>query len=153
MTDHAQAAWYPFELLGNVLTQGAQSTAAGGASFAWRRVHFLVSRQVIWQGTAHRFFARRLIGRWHLARRFTLVSLQVLQLQFQLFDLLVELLRLAAELHAPQFGDLQLEMLDLDVARVELLNQAGDDLLLREQQCFQGIDIVGQVGKVEHGPS
>ena len=65
---------YPFELLCNVLTQGAHAPAAGKASFAWRRVRFLVSRQVIWQGAAHRFLARRLIGRWHLARSFALVS-------------------------------------------------------------------------------
>ena len=33
---------------------------------------------------------------------------------------MIQLFRLAAELHAPQFGDLQLEVLDLDGARVQL---------------------------------
>lgn len=59
-TDHGEAAWYPSELLCNVLTEGAQATASGGASFSWRRLHFLVLRQLIWQGTAHRFLPRSL---------------------------------------------------------------------------------------------
>ena len=108
---------------------------------------------MIWKWTAPRFFARRLVSRRHLARRLALISLHVFQLQFQLLDLVVELFRLAAEPLAPRFDDLPLEMLNLDSTRVELLCQADDDLLLREQHCFQGIDIVGQVGEVEHGPS
>jgi hypothetical protein len=75
---------------------------------------------MIRQRPAHRFLARCLVGRRHLARRLRLVGLQVFQLQLQLLDLVVELFRLTAELHAPQFGDLQLEVLDLDGARVQL---------------------------------
>ena len=148
MADHAETAWYPFELFGNVLAQGVKTTAAGGASFAWRRVHFLVSRQVIRQGTAHRLLARRLVGRWNLARRFAFVSLQVFQLQFQLLDLVVELLRLAAELHAPQFGNLQLEMLDLDGARAQLFVQTFHHLVLAEQWRLQAAMSLGRSARL-----
>ena len=60
---------------------------------------------------------------------------------------------LSGQYRASRFGNLHLEMLELDDARVELLSQAGDDLLLREQQCLQSINIVGQVSEVECGPS
>jgi hypothetical protein len=112
------------------------------------------------QGSPHRFLARRLVGGRHFARSRRLVGLEVFQLQFQLFDLVVQLFRLAAELHAPQLGDLQFEVLDLDGARVQLLCHAGQLLialshqtLAGQQQCLQGIDIVGQVGGAEHASS
>lgn len=48
---------------------------------------------------------RRAIRRWHFPFGLGIVGLQILQLQFKLFDLVVELLGLAAELHAPQLCD------------------------------------------------
>ena len=45
---------------------------------------------------------------------------QLFQLQFQLLDLPLQLLRLATELHAPQLGDQQLQMLDLALVREQL---------------------------------
>ena len=45
------------------------------------------------------------------------VGFQVFQLQLKLFDLPLDLLRLASELHALQLGDQQLQVLDLVVAR------------------------------------
>jgi hypothetical protein len=39
----------------------------------------------------------------------------------QLLDLAIELLRLAPKLHAPQLGDLQLQVFDCDAARGQLL--------------------------------
>lgn len=60
------------------------------------------------------------------------VSLQLLQLQFQLLDLVVGLFRIAATLRVPQFGDLQLEVINFDGAPLELLDQAlGENCLLR----------------------
>jgi hypothetical protein len=44
--------------------------------------------------------------------------MQVFQLQFQLLDLMFELLGLAAELHAPQLRDSQFQKLDLGGPRV-----------------------------------
>jgi hypothetical protein len=47
-----------------------------------------------------------------------------------LFNLTISLLRLAPELHPPQLGDQQLQMLDLVVARQQLF-------VLGQDQCFQ----------------
>jgi hypothetical protein len=43
------------------------------------------------QGPAHRLLARRRVCCRHLTRHLAIVGLQVLQLQFQLLDLLVQL--------------------------------------------------------------
>jgi len=63
-----------------------------------------------------------------------LVRLQLLQLQLQLLDLPIQLLGLAAELHPPQLGDQQLQVLDLVVPRQQLF-------MLREDECFQFVGI------------
>ena len=55
--------------------------------------------------------------------------LQLFQLQLQLFDLSIQLLRLAAELHAPQLGDQQLQLLDLAAMREQLLMLRKDQRL------------------------
>lgn len=91
---------------------------------------------MIGQRPAHRLLSRRLVGRRHLARRLGLVGLQVFQLQLQLLDLVVQLFRLAAELHAPQLGDLQLEVFDLDGARVQLFSQPGQLRVALLQQAL-----------------
>ena len=46
---------------------------------------------------------------------------QFLQFQLQLFNLPLQLLRLASKLHAPQLGDQQLQMLDLALMREQLI--------------------------------
>jgi hypothetical protein len=160
VTDHAEAGRDIFQLLGHVLAQVTQPAAARWAGVGWRRIDFFVARQVVGQRLAYRFLARRLVGFRHLARGLAFVGLQVFQLQFQLLDLMVEFFGLAAELHAPQLGDEQLEVLDLGGARVQLYRQAGelvvaflDPTLACQQQRLQGIDVVGQVGGVEHAPS
>jgi hypothetical protein len=124
MADHAEAGRHELQLLGHVLAERPQAATAGRASIGRRRIDPLVSWQMIGQWTAHRLLARRLVGGRHLARRLGLVGLQVFQLQLQLLELVVQLFRLAAELHAAQFGDLQLEVFDLDGARIQLFGQA-----------------------------
>ena len=42
-------------------------------------------------------------------------GLESFQLEFELFDVAMELLRLAPEVHTPQLGDDQLQMLDLGI--------------------------------------
>ena len=58
---------------------------------------------------------------------------QFFELQFQLLDLAIHLLRLAPELHAAQLGDQQLQMLDLGVARGQLLVLRMDSFFLRSE--------------------
>src|ERR1019366_4872893 len=67
--------------------------------------------------------------------------LQFVQQQLQLLDLSIQLLRLAPELHPPQLGDQQLQVLDLVVTRQQLL-------VLGQDQCLQcsGIQLI-QVGE------
>src|SRR5664279_1624034 len=67
--------------------------------------------------------------------------LQLFQPQLQLLDLPVQFLRLAPNLHAPQLGNQQLQMLDLALVREQLL-------MLREDQRLQSSLIQQiQVGK------
>src|SRR5450830_545934 len=132
MTDHAEAAWYPLELLGDVLTQMAQATAAARTGVGLRLIYVLIARQVLRQRLARWLVARRLVHRRALALGLAFGGLQVLQLQFQLFDLVVQLLGFAAELHAPQLGDHQLQVLDLDFGRGQLGTQPGYQLVVRQ---------------------
>ena len=81
------------------------------------------------------------------------VGLQVLKSQFKLFDLTVEFLRLATELHAAQFGEHQLQTFDLNHAGAELVLQFDDPLRvcksrrrMRAHQRLQRINVVGQLG-------
>src|SRR5690348_4206910 len=55
-----------------------------------------------------------------VARRSSTLGLcrfQILEPQFELFDLMVELLALASELHPPQFQDEQFQILDFGLPR------------------------------------
>ena len=110
---------------------------------------------MIGQWPAHRFLARRLVGCRHLARRLGLVGLQVFQLQFELLDLVIELFGLAAELHAPQFGDHQLQMLDLGGARVQLFAAALQPprSSRASSNAFKASMSLGRSAWVEHAPS
>ena len=101
------------------------------------------------QRPTHRLLARRLIGGRHLTRSLSLVGLQVFQLQLQLLDLMVQFFRLAAKLHAPQFGNLEFELLDFERAYAECLLQCRDRIaqlleftVTLQEQRFQGIKVV-----------
>jgi len=72
------------------------------------------------QRCARRPLMPRTIGRWHFPFSLGFVGLQVFQLQFELLDLMVELLRPTAELQAPQFRDPQFQIFDLGCTRIQL---------------------------------
>jgi hypothetical protein len=59
-------------------------------------------------------------------------GLQLFELQLQLLDLLRDLLRLASELHALELGNEQLQMLELTIAREQLLMLSKDN----RSQCI-----------------
>ena len=67
--------------------------------------------------------------------------LQLVQPQLQLLDLTIQLLRLAPELHPPQLGDQQLQMLDLVVARKQLFVFRQQLCALREDESFEFVGI------------
>src|SRR4051812_45887336 len=124
MPDHPETGWHILKLLGHVFAQVPQPAAAGWAGLCFWPIDSLVAWQMVRQRLAHRLLAWGAVGLRHFPRCYTLVGLQVFQLQLELFDLVIELLGLAAELHAPQLGNPQLEMLDLGGARVQLRFQS-----------------------------
>ena len=84
------------------------------------------------------------------------LSDQVFQAGFELLDLAVDLFGLAAEVHALELGDLQLELLDFQGADIECLLQRrhrAAQLLhfavALQQQRLEGGDIVGERGGVK----
>jgi hypothetical protein len=86
-------------------------------------------------------------------RRLSLVCLKIFQAQLQLFNLKTELLGLAAELHALQFGDQQLELPDLGSMRgndgIALRKQdgmLGQQIIPPSDHVLQGFDIIRQIG-------
>jgi hypothetical protein len=67
--------------------------------------------------------------------------LQIFQPQLQLFDLPLQLLRLAPKLHPPQLAEQQLQMLDLTLTRKQPLVGGNPFLVFRHQQCLQPFSI------------
>ena len=96
----------------------------------------LLARQVNGQRPAHRLHLLLGLG---LGRRglLRLGALQFLQPQLVLFDLPVQPLGGAAELHALQLGDQQPQVLDLGEVESELR-------ALLKNQCLERFDVFGQ---------
>jgi hypothetical protein len=139
------------KLLEGIFTKRLRVSATGWAVCRRRQIHFFITWQVFRQRLARRTLTWRPIDRRHLAFGVGVVGLQVFKLQVKLFDLMVELLGLAVELHAPQLRDSQFQMLDLGSTRVQLRLQFHGLFVARQQQCLQGIDIVGNWVAVNMG--
>lgn len=60
-------------------------------------------------------------------------SFQFIEPQLQLLDFALQLFRFAPELHAPQSGQQQLQVLDFVVARLQLFPLRGEQLVFREE--------------------
>ncbi|KVH45681.1 hypothetical protein WJ39_17905 [Burkholderia diffusa] len=114
MADHTEAGRYIFQLLGDVVAEGLHGAAARRAGFArFRPVRQNLPGQMIGERFARRLFwcgTRRL---QNFAGGSAFVGLELFQSQLELLDLTVELLGTPAELHAAQFRDQQLQMLNL----------------------------------------
>lgn len=124
---HAEVRPHVFELLSHVFAQRFEPATAIGAVIASRQVDPFFALKVIGQRLAASTFATRpfrFMSSCHVGGAF--VGLQILQPQFELFDLAIQLLRFPAELHSAQFGDHQLQVLDLERPRRELLSQLGN---------------------------
>lgn len=123
MPDHPEPAGDIVEDLGDVFAEPGHLAAASGtgaSAVVLRLVHDLLTRQVVRQWLApwpvpladrqRPVFGGRpgdLLG---------FAGFQLLEPQFELFDLPGQPLRGASELHPPQLGDLELELLDLQGA-------------------------------------
>jgi len=149
MADHLEGAVDDFQLFGDVLAQQLEFAAAPHASlFRWIE-HALLARQVLRQRLTFAL-AARYGGRGLLFARAFLGN-QVLEPGFQLLDLAVQLFGLASELHALEFGQLQLELLDLQAAHAQRLfqrryrrTQLFHLAVACQQQGLEHLDIVGQ---------
>ena len=99
----------------------------------------ILARQLSGKWTA-RGLARSLAvqrdGGWLDRQRFGggLVRFEIFEPQFELFDVAIALLRARAELHALEFEDEQLQILDLGVAGIEFG-------LLSQHQRFQRLQV------------
>jgi hypothetical protein len=153
MADHAEASWHELQLLVHIFTQLLRVPATRWAICRRRQVHCFITWQVLGQRLARRPLTRRAIGRRHFPFGLGVVSPQVFKLQSKLLDLLVQLLGLATELHAPQFRDPQLQMPDLSSTRVQLRLQSHVLPVACHQQYLQGIDVVEERGGGQYGLS
>lgn len=125
LPDHFEMFRNPFQHLGNIFTKGLQFTAAVGTSFLFRqnlvRLPWQMCRQRLPCMFCRSIHIRRGQRGWRSSQLLRAAGLQFIQPQLQLFDLPVQLLRLAPELHAPQLGDQQFQAVDLFVSRGHLL--------------------------------
>ncbi|MBB2984838.1 hypothetical protein FHX58_007734 [Paraburkholderia tropica] len=144
-----------------------QATALRARPSGFGQVRLDLARQMFRQWPARWLFhcrARRLRD-FDGGRAF--VGLKLFETQFELLDLMVQLLRLATELHTAQLGNEQLQVLDFGGARSQrgLLRvdrflqpehlrvafaQRG---LLAEQHGLQRFDIVGKWVRARHACS
>ena len=157
--DYLEGRVDDFQLFGDIFPEQLELAAASGASWFLRIEDAHLAHQVLRQRLAYR------LGPDWRGRRFdlfggTIFGDQVFQTGFELLDLAVDLLGFAAELHALELGDLELELLDFERAHVERLLQYRDRVaqlahfaIACQQQRFQGSDIVGKVGVQNHAPS
>jgi hypothetical protein len=123
VADDLEVSRHVVEHLGDVLAELAHAAAAVGAgagAVAGGLMHHLPAGQMIGQRLARGLVAlaawrRRGAGDFGfgLGGVFGLRGFQFLEPQFELGDLAVDPLRRAAELHAAQFGKLELELFDL----------------------------------------
>src|SRR5271155_4607761 len=119
MADDLEALGDVLQLLGHILAELAQCSAATGTAIVLRKMCDDLAEKMLGQRLARRSrldFGSRcngFDGRLHLSLR----GLQLFQMEFELFELNDNLLALPAKHRAPQLLDRQLQMLDLLAAR------------------------------------
>ena len=121
MANHKEARRDVLQHLRDIFAQLAQRAAALWAGLFFRKMGVNFASEMFRQratlagggcGSLRRSRRSRFVlGLGRLGNR----SLQAFELKFELLDLAANLLRLAPELHAPQFGDDQFQMLDLGI--------------------------------------
>jgi hypothetical protein len=140
MPDHPEPPRDVVEHLGDVFAEPGHGAAAGWASagaVVLRFVHDLLTGQVVRQLLA--------LGLASLADRQWPVfgggfaGFQLFEPQLELFDLPGHALRGAAKLHPPQFGDLELQLLDLQGAQLD-----GELCRLQFRSCVRQFALAGQ---------
>ncbi|TDW59229.1 hypothetical protein EDF57_11411 [Novosphingobium sp. PhB55] len=120
VTDDAEAAGDIFQHFDHVLAELAHRAPTGGTAVGIRRcVHNLIATKMVGQWCTARLargsLGRRIFGRMPLDHTLGMgmLGLEILQRQFELIGLERKSLRGPAKLHAPEAGQLDLELLDL----------------------------------------
>src|SRR6266567_912667 len=116
VADHLEAGRNPFQNLGDIFAELLQRAAALRAGWFRRCVGPDLARQMLGKGTASLRGGSgvgRVRFRGGRRQRLDTMSFEVFELQFELLNLPLDLLRLSSELQAPQFGDQQLQMFNL----------------------------------------
>ena len=134
--DHPEAPGHVVQDLGDVLADRAHVGAALRAA-AGGLVHHALARQVLGQR------ARRAGVRSVTTATVGLVAigdlgLELVQGELELLDLALEPLRGAAELHAPELGDQELQRLDLPRPRIEKRP-------VLEHHALERFDVFGEI--------
>jgi hypothetical protein len=169
MADHPEPAGDIVENFGDVFAKPGHVAAAsrtepcpragGGAGpIVHRFVHDRMPRQVVRQGLAlwpvcFPDRKRPVFGRG-LADLFGFAGFQLLEPQFELLDVPGQSLRRAAELHPPQLGDLEFELLDFqgtqldgELCCLQLGGRRCQFVLTCQSERAQCIRIGGQIGR------
>ena len=140
--NHFEARRNVFQRLGDILTQETQGADAvqtavldgfQGLGFPWQ---LRGKRAAHGPGGNHGLGINRRFGPGQGCGGF-----QIFQLQFQLVDLLVQLLGTLPELHASQFQDQQLQVFDFCVTAGQCGVLFNDDGLFLDDQCLQRFSI------------
>jgi hypothetical protein len=168
MTNHPEARRHVFQLLGDVLAELLhRGTTLRADPGRLRQMGVRVARQMFRQRLALGPFRRSGWCLRDLDRSCTLVGLQILQTEFKLIDLAIELLGLAAELHAPQLCNQEVKVFDFRGARgkrcllrVDCLLKVRDLRVAFIQPCItlaqhglQSLDVVGKCVRAGHDGS
>ena len=141
LPDHHEARRNVFQHLRNVFAQVLQLAAAVRTRGVARQNLARLARQVRRQWPPLGFRCPRVFplrSRRGRSGLFCATRFQLIQPQFQLLDLPGQLLRLAPELHPPQLGDQQLQMLDLRIARSQPLALQRDSSAYRSARAGKG---------------
>ena len=161
MPDHSEPARDIVEDLGDVFTKPSHVAAAGrtgaGAVVLWL-VHALLTRQMVWQRLTlwpvPLTDRQRPVFGGSLADLFGFAGFQLLEPQFELLDVPGQSLRRAAELHPPQLGDLEFELLDFqstqlnsELCRLQLGGRRRQFALAGQGKSPQCVGIGGQIGR------
>ncbi|GJH17520.1 hypothetical protein CBA19CS22_13280 [Caballeronia novacaledonica] len=168
MTNDPEACRYVLKLLGDVFAQRLHlATAFRTLPGRFGQVRPDLARQMLRQWLARCLFHNRARRLWDFDRRRAFIGLKLLEAQLELLDLMVQLLRLATELHTAQLGNEQLQVFDFgcarcqrDLLRVDRFLQfehlrvaLTQRRLLAEQHRLQRLDIVGKWAHARHAAS
>ena len=118
------------EDLGDILSQVAQLAAAAraGALGGHRRMRDRLAREACGQRLTDRPALER-FDRFRWRKILRLARFELLDRELELVDALIELLGGASVLGAPELGEHELEVLDLQIAAHESLTHRSDELL------------------------